>query len=314
MGSSSVYLLDRSRSGRACAARRALRIPASLGSRRAVHAGLAAVLGLAIAACSQSPSGRFAGDHPRTYEPTRRHPNWAVGPGSVTGTIARLEPFERPEPSLPGTSPLAMPSGLPEDGFEQLPPAHAPAPPHGGEHKPPPASPLGPPSRQSRKPRLVELNGPYPKGAVVVVNEERALYLVGEGVGGKSIRYPVAIGAPEEMWTGVEFVADKRTNPTWTPVSADGRAAGNPVPGGDPANPLGRHAIYLGRTLWRIHGTIAPGLIGAAASNGCIRMHNEHIAELYDRVTVGTEVFVVDSLSSPPPKHRGRKIAQMGAL
>ena len=273
--------------------------------------GLVAALALALAACAQSPATRLAGDGQRAWEPARRYPYSAAAQGSVTGAIARLEPLERPEPSVPGATPLAMPSGLPEDGFD--PPAHAPAPP-GGDERPLPASPTAPPPRQSRKPRLVDLRGPYPRGAIVVVNEERALYLVGEGAGGRSIRYPVAIGSPSEMWTGVEFVADKRTNPTWIPVSADGRPAGNPVPGGDPTNPLGRHAIYLGRTLWRIHGTIAPGLIGAAASNGCIRMHNEHIAELYDRVTVGTEVYVVDSLSSPPPTHRGRKIAQMGAL
>lgn len=273
-------------------------------------AGLIATVGL-LAACSQPNSARFSDGSgsraPRgdqlSYLGDRRGAPYGAS-AAVTGTIARHEPTDAertPGDTLPPATTTAAPPAV------VVPTETTPA-------AAPPSSPTSPPAapaRQSRKPRLVDLGKRFPRGAIVVVNQERALYHVGEGPGGKSVRYPVAIGAPEEMWIGVEFVADKRTNPTWHPVAADGRPSGEPVPGGDPTNPLGKHALYLGRTLWRIHGTIAPGLIGAAASNGCIRMLDEHIAELYARVPIGTEVYVVDSLDQPLPTHRGRKIAQM---
>ena len=152
----------------------------------------------------------------------------------------------------------------------------------------------------------VAFGAPYPAGAIVVANDERALYFISQQ--GRAIRYRVAIGVFEQEWTGLEFVSDKRENPTWYPVAAPGEAPREPVPGGDPTNPLGPRALYLGRTLWRIHGTPAPGSIGQAVSNGCIRMRNEDILDLYSRVPLGTEVYVVFSLRDPPPQARGRKL------
>jgi lipoprotein-anchoring transpeptidase ErfK/SrfK len=245
----------------------------------------------------------------------------SISTGTIpTSTVARLEVPTRPEPAWSGATPVASPThssppddepGLARGDAPGAAPSSQPTPSQPPQSPPTPSNPPSPGRHNSRKPRFVDLGDAWPAGAIIVVNEERALYHVGMREGGKSIRYPVAIGAPDEMWTGIEFVADKRTNPRWIPVAADGKPSGEPIEGGDPANPLGKHALYLGRTLWRIHGTIAPSLIGAAASNGCIRMHNNHIAELYDRVSVGTEVFVVDSLKSPPPTHRGRKIDQI---
>lgn len=155
--------------------------------------------------------------------------------------------------------------------------------------------------------RSVPFTYSYPPGSIVVVNRERALYLVGDDY--TAARYPVAIGTIDEEWSGIEFVTDKKVYPTWYPVVEIGRPIREPVRGGDPSNSLGARALYLGNTLWRIHGTPAAESIGQNVSNGCIRMHNEHVVELYERVMLGTEVYVVDALSDPLPTYRGRKVS-----
>lgn len=133
--------------------------------------------------------------------------------------------------------------------------------------------------------------GDYEPGSIVVVNSERRLYYVlGDG---QAIRYPVAIGTMSNQWTGKSFVQSKAKNPAWRPPWSPGRV----VPGG-PGNPLGARAIYLDWSLYRIHGTNAPGSIGTAASHGCIRMHNRHVKDLYERVHLGAPVFIVESLKS----------------
>jgi len=132
-------------------------------------------------------------------------------------------------------------------------------------------------------------NDRFGMGAIVIVNKERRLYYV---VGsGRAIRYPVAIGTMDNQWTGRSFVQSKAKNPSWIPPWNTGKV----VPGG-PGNPLGARALYLGWSLYRIHGTNAPGSIGTAASHGCIRMHNTHVKDLYERVHLGAPVFVVESL------------------
>jgi lipoprotein-anchoring transpeptidase ErfK/SrfK len=150
----------------------------------------------------------------------------------------------------------------------------------------------------------VAFEADYPQGAVVIVNKERKLYLVAGG--GKAQRFPVAIGVPDEQWTGKEIVTNKRENPDWIEPDDDGE--GDRIKGGDPKNPLGVRALYLGRTLWRIHGTIWPWSIGKAASNGCIRMLNDDVTELYQKVEIGTPVYVVQTLSQSRPEHAGRKL------
>ena len=130
----------------------------------------------------------------------------------------------------------------------------------------------------------------YPIGSIVIVNNDRALYYVlGEG---RAIRYPIAVGKSSELWTGRSFVADKKVDPKWIPI--DGK---EPVEGGDPKNPLGKRALYLDWSLLRIHGTPSRGSIGAAVSNGCVRMLNEDVLDLYDRVHHGAPVFAINSLA-----------------
>lgn len=146
--------------------------------------------------------------------------------------------------------------------------------------------------------------GAYAAGTIVIVNSERRLYFVEPD--GTARRYPIAIGVPDEQWVGRELVTDKKENPRWIEPDDDGD--GEVIKGGEPHNPLGKRALYLGRTLWRIHGTIAPHSIGKAASNGCIRMHNADVVDLYERVAVGTEVVVVNKLGDKRPARPGRKL------
>lgn len=133
----------------------------------------------------------------------------------------------------------------------------------------------------------------YAAGSIVVSFGDRRLYHI--TAPGKAVSYPIAIPRERSRWAGNMSVTRKQVNPTWTPTPEMRRE--NPklpafVPGGHPQNPLGNRALYLGSSLYRIHGTDAPWTIGQAVSKGCIRMYNEHVAELYDRVRVGTRVFV----------------------
>jgi lipoprotein-anchoring transpeptidase ErfK/SrfK len=149
----------------------------------------------------------------------------------------------------------------------------------------------------------VEYFGPEPAGTIVISPSSRFLYYVlGDGL---AIRYGVGVGRAGFAWNGTASVELKRRWPRWMPpeemVFRDKKALtwANGMPGG-PNNPLGARALYLyanGQdTLYRIHGTNEPQSIGKAMSSGCIRMLNEDIAELYDRVVKGTPVVVLASV------------------
>lgn len=151
-------------------------------------------------------------------------------------------------------------------------------------------------SPQARE--FVSFDGNYEPGTIIVVNSERKLYYVlGEG---RAIVYPVAVGKPGDLWTGESVVTRKVTHPGWSPTPTMRRR--NPrlpryVPPG-PKNPLGVRAMYLGWSFYLIHGTNSPWSIGRAASSGCIRMHNDHVVDLYERVHLGAPVLVVNSLNA----------------
>ncbi len=139
-------------------------------------------------------------------------------------------------------------------------------------------------------PREVNQSFGYPAGSVVIVNKERSLYYVlGNG---RALRYRVAVGTRKELWIGRTFVSNMRKNPSWTPVNG-----GATVRGGVSSNPLGKRAIYLDWSLLRIHGTPSRGSIGRAASNGCIRMFNEDVIDLYERVHIGAPVVAINKRS-----------------
>ena len=112
----------------------------------------------------------------------------------------------------------------------------------------------------------------------------------------------VAVGKQGFQWFGQTFVQRKKKNPGWSPT-ARMRRMGYPryVPPG-PRNPLGVRAIYLGWTEYRIHGTTAPSSIGRAASSGCIRMHNDDVVDLFERVHIGAPVYVVRKLEAGASK------------
>jgi lipoprotein-anchoring transpeptidase ErfK/SrfK len=155
----------------------------------------------------------------------------------------------------------------------------------------------GDPSRAVMDPRYLRqqvfYSGSEAPGTVVVNTGERMLYLV-QG-GGRAIRYGIGVGRPGFTWSGVHHVSQKREWPDWTPPEEMLRRRPD-LPRhmvGGPDNPLGARALYLGSTLYRIHGSNEPWTIGTQVSSGCIRMRNEDVIDLYSRVKVGTRVVVI---------------------
>jgi lipoprotein-anchoring transpeptidase ErfK/SrfK len=138
----------------------------------------------------------------------------------------------------------------------------------------------------------VAYDGPGAPGSIVIDTPNKFLYFI-EGRG-RAIRYGVGVGRPGFEWSGVKTVSRKAEWPDWTPP-ADMllRRPDLPrhMPGG-PANPLGARALYLGSSLYRIHGTNEPDTIGRNVSSGCIRMMNADVIDLYNRVHVGAPVVI----------------------
>jgi len=131
-----------------------------------------------------------------------------------------------------------------------------------------------------------------PAGTIIVNTSQRRLYyLLG---GGRAIRYGIAVGMEGYGWSGVSTVAAKREWPDWTPTPDILRRFPN-VPHhmiGGRDNPLGARALYLGDTLYRIHGTNEPWKLGGNVSSGCIRLSNDDIIDLYNRTRIGATVIV----------------------
>ncbi len=129
-------------------------------------------------------------------------------------------------------------------------------------------------------------------GTIVIDSTERRLYYVMPD--GKAMRYGVGVGRPGFDWAGTQTISRKQEWPTWTPPAQMlKRRPDLPrfMPGG-PDNPMGARALYLGSTLYRIHGSNEPETIGQAVSSGCIRMLNVDVIDLYERAKVGTRVVV----------------------
>jgi lipoprotein-anchoring transpeptidase ErfK/SrfK len=131
-----------------------------------------------------------------------------------------------------------------------------------------------------------------PPGTIVVSTSRRRLYYVLGG--GKAIQYGIAVGMEGYGWSGVSTVSDKREWPDWTPTPNILKRFPN-LPrhmAGGPDNPLGARALYLGGTLYRIHGTNEPWKLGGGVSSGCIRLSNDDIIDLYNRTRIGATVVV----------------------
>lgn len=152
------------------------------------------------------------------------------------------------------------------------------------------------PNVAPQSPATVAFKAGYAAGSVVIDQRNRKLfYVLGNG---SAYSYPVAVGKQGFTWTGTEKVSRIVDWPDWVPPKEmRARKPGLPVRmSGGVNNPLGAKAIYLGSTLYRIHGTNDPNSIGTAASSGCIRMNNAHVAHLAGLVSKGTSVSVVRSL------------------
>ena len=141
--------------------------------------------------------------------------------------------------------------------------------------------------------QLVEYSGKEGAGTIVIDTPNKFLYLVqGDG---KALRYGVGVGRPGFTWSGTKTISAKKEWPAWTPPP-EMLARRPDLPRhmeGGPENPLGARAMYLGSSLYRIHGSNEPWTIGTNVSSGCIRMRNEDVIDLYGRVGVGTRVVVI---------------------
>jgi lipoprotein-anchoring transpeptidase ErfK/SrfK len=141
--------------------------------------------------------------------------------------------------------------------------------------------------------QLVDYHGKESAGTVVVDTPNKFLYLVQEN--GKAMRYGIGVGRPGFTWSGVKQISAKKEWPAWTPPP-EMLARRPDLPRhmeGGPQNPLGARAMYLGSSLYRIHGSNEPWTIGTNVSSGCIRMRNEDVIDLYGRVNVGARVVVI---------------------
>ncbi|MGB3864306.1 MAG: L,D-transpeptidase, partial [Xanthobacteraceae bacterium] len=141
--------------------------------------------------------------------------------------------------------------------------------------------------------QLVAYHGKERPGTIVVDTPNKFLYLVQPG--GSALRYGIGVGRPGFTWSGVKAITAKKEWPSWTPPTEMLKRRPD-LPRfmeGGPENPLGARAMYLGSSLYRIHGSNEPWTIGTNVSSGCIRMRNEDVIDLYGRVNVGARVVVI---------------------
>ena len=154
---------------------------------------------------------------------------------------------------------------------------------------------IAPPSPRGGSPirkEIVEYTTSHKPGTIVIETDVRRLYLVLEN--GKAMKYGVGVGRDGFTWSGTHRITRKAEWPGWTPP-AQMRKRVPDLPAymeGGPNNPLGARALYIGSTLYRVHGTSEPWSIGQAVSSGCIRLTNDDITDLYERVQVGALIVV----------------------
>ena len=152
---------------------------------------------------------------------------------------------------------------------------------------------FGRPLAQVGAHETVNIDTKYKPGTIIISTSQRRLYYtLGDGT---AISYGVGVGRRGFEWSGTKIVSQKRAWPDWTPPPEMLRRRPD-LPRhmvGGIENPLGARALYLGSSLYRIHGSNEPWTIGTAVSSGCIRMRNEDVIDLYERVPIGTKVVVI---------------------
>ena len=197
---------------------------------------------------------------------TTSDPETVRPPGNVG-----VAPNTAQQPTQPSQSPNSVMSLPPEDQPETGQPKELPP---------------------NLKKQLVDFATKEPAGTLIVDTANTYLYLVlGNG---KAMRYGIGVGREGFTWTGTERISRMKEWPDWFPPSEmiERQPYLPRMMAGGPGNPLGARALYLGNTLYRIHGTNQPSTIGSFVSSGCIRLLNEDIEDLYSRVQVGTRVVV----------------------
>jgi lipoprotein-anchoring transpeptidase ErfK/SrfK len=129
-------------------------------------------------------------------------------------------------------------------------------------------------------------------GTIIVHTSERYLYVVQPG--GRALRYGIGVGRDGFQWKGLQKITRKQEWPDWTPPPEmiERQPYLPRFMAGGPGNPMGARALYLGQTVYRIHGTNQPHTIGSAVSSGCFRLVNNDVMDLYERIPVGTKVIV----------------------
>ena len=176
----------------------------------------------------------------------------------------------------------------PQPGYQQ--PAYQP---QGSQQQEEASDPRQRPFDPRFEKQLVDYHGKESPGTIVVDTPNKFLFLVqGDG---KALRYGIGVGKPGFTWSGIKTISAKKEWPDWTPP-AEMLVRRPDLPRhmeGGPANPLGARAMYLGSSLYRIHGSNEPWTIGTNVSSGCIRMRNEDVIDLYGRVNVGARVVVI---------------------
>ena len=214
-----------------------------------------------------------------------------LGPGAAPTAANRQDSGPAPGPAAAAVDP---PYGSPE-GVQRPPveidPARRQAIAALPPEEQPEAHPTELPSYLRRQ--LVDYVTKEPAGTIIIDTPKTYLYLV---MGyGKAMRYGIGVGREGFTWSGVERVSKMMKWPDWYPPTEmiDRQPYLPRMMAGGPGNPLGARALYLGKSLYRIHGTNQPSTIGQFVSSGCIRLLNEDIEDLYGRVTVGTRVIVL---------------------
>jgi lipoprotein-anchoring transpeptidase ErfK/SrfK len=227
---------------------------------------------------------------PQPATPPPRYASTSLGGGFIEmlfGAPGSQQPSPQPYMYEPSPGPQTMPMAPRSRQLEsdELAPGYRES--HASLH----------PSQRAPDPRfdrqVVNYNGKEAPGTVIINTRERMLYLV-QG-NGRALRYGIGVGRPGFTWAGTHRISSKREWPDWRPPNEMLRRQPNLpryMPGG-PDNPLGARAMYLGSTLYRIHGSNEPWTIGQAVSSGCIRMRNEDVIHLYNQVKVGTKVVVI---------------------
>jgi lipoprotein-anchoring transpeptidase ErfK/SrfK len=247
------------------------------------------------------PERRPGGDYGHQLD-SQQLPPASGAPARANGDQETLRP-----PGAIGAAPNAgPPSARPSGTVMTLPPEDQP---ETGQPKELPTN---------LKKQLVDFSTKEPAGTIVIDTPNTYLYLVLGG--GKAMRYGIGVGREGFTWAGTERVSRMKEWPDWFPPSEmiERQPYLPRMMAGGPGNPLGARALYLGHTLYRIHGTNQPSTIGSYVSSGCIRLLNGDIEDLFSRVQVGTRVVVLpgnapEHVATSTPQPAGNGLPPAGA-